>query len=92
MEALAMSDDENELDRWVTEVRGARFDAVAKSLGMSSNNLFDLVEAAPDPENLKNILMHAHRDGRNKKRLFDILAAGMSREAMELVAWMGGLK
>ncbi|MBR0937549.1 hypothetical protein [Bradyrhizobium jicamae] len=85
-------DDENELDRWVAEVRGDRFDAVAKTLGMSSNNLFDIVEAAPDPENLKNILMYAHQDGTKKKRLFDILAAGMSREGRELAAWMGGLR
>ena len=79
-------DDENEMDRWVDEVRGNRFDAVA----LSSNNLFDIVEAAPDPENLKNILMYAHQDGTKKKRLFDILAAGMSREGKEVAAWMGG--
>ena len=48
------------------------------------------MEAAPDPENLKNILMYAHQDGTKKKRLFDILAAGMSREGKELAAWMGG--
>ncbi|WP_441280273.1 hypothetical protein [Bradyrhizobium sp. 63_E2_N1_3] len=89
---MAYDDDENELDRFVDAVRGNRFDAVAKTLGMSSNNLFDIVEAAADPESLKNMLMYEQQDGAKKKRLFDILAAGMSRKGEELLAWMGGLK